>query len=398
MQEVSEKGLSETFIPGLARAGLVCSGYAPTKIDNRDSTGARGRKYGHKHIGCAMFCKPEKIDVISSKRVHLKDFAPLDKCRSHDFYVDIQSKWNSMVMMLVRLKPTNQLAIVANTHLFWNPAREDIKAVQTFAAAEALSRFALDAGFKSPELPPLILCGDFNTMPSQQGDPPGWGGGWDGSDDRPAASPAGAPAALAAPVAGVDPIVSAIPIPGSGSCAAVAVDDCSAAVSTASAAVRLAAATAAAANDCPIADTSSAIFHMLRAGSLHSTHPQHPDVWYPGVRSSRGENPRLGNLKIDWRLNNAYQLPEFQQHSPLFTTKTDDFTGWIDHIWVCNQVQVNGVMSPPIRRSDLEANIKNRKFPPMPNVVRHVVKIIVFFPWHLYRSLFQYPPYPYFTH
>lgn len=32
LQEVSKKGLKETFIPGLKHVGLECCGFAPTKI------------------------------------------------------------------------------------------------------------------------------------------------------------------------------------------------------------------------------------------------------------------------------------------------------------------------------------------------------------------------------
>lgn len=36
---------------------------------------------------------------------------------------------------------TNTTFIVANTHLYWNPFRPDIKVVQTHAATEAINQF-----------------------------------------------------------------------------------------------------------------------------------------------------------------------------------------------------------------------------------------------------------------
>jgi mRNA deadenylase 3'-5' endonuclease subunit Ccr4 len=51
--------------------------------------------------------------------------------RSHEFYVDIHSRYNSVVMVLFKVNSSNRTFIVANTHLYWNPEREDIKVAQT---------------------------------------------------------------------------------------------------------------------------------------------------------------------------------------------------------------------------------------------------------------------------
>ena len=85
MQEVSAKGLKETFIPNLKHIGLDCLGYAPSKTPDK----VKG-KYGHKHVGCAIFGNTAKFDIISSKRVHLRDFGGsiLSLSRSHNFHVD----------------------------------------------------------------------------------------------------------------------------------------------------------------------------------------------------------------------------------------------------------------------------------------------------------------------
>ncbi|KAJ1425016.1 Endonuclease/exonuclease/phosphatase [Ochromonadaceae sp. CCMP2298] len=294
LQEVSEKGLSETFIPGLQRVGLVCAGFAPTRSKERN---VRGR-FGHRNIGSAIFCNPDKVSVLSSKRVHLKDFAPLQNCRSHEYYVDMHSKWNSMVMMLVQMKGTNQTVVVGNTHLFWDPEREDIKTGQAFAVADALSRFCTELGFNKTDLPPLILCGDFNGLPYRSLHGGTSGGGGEGG--------------------------------GAGG-----------------------------------SEHNTALFNLLTRGRLEPDHPEHPDRWHTRV-PMRPTCPRLGPLLIDWRLENTFS-PPFDAYSPLFTTKTDDFQGWIDHIWINSKVSVDMVMAPPIRRGDLTALAQNREFAPMPN-------------------------------
>jgi len=174
LQEISEKALKETFIPGLRHIGLQCAGYAPMQQQGRH----RG-KYAHKSVGCAVFIKPSKLSVLSSKRVHLKDFFPVESCFSHQFAVDVLGKLNPMVMMLVKSKSANETFIVANTHLFWNPDRTDIKSIQAYAVTQAIDKFiesimndeALMADdsvlrtFSTGRTPPLILCGDFNSFP-----------------------------------------------------------------------------------------------------------------------------------------------------------------------------------------------------------------------------------------
>lgn len=116
LQEVSSKALKETFIPELLKVGLECAGYAPTNMASED--GHKG-KYGHKQIGCATFVKKSKMVVLSSKRVTLRDFAPLQVCQSDILINDIASMWHSMIMVQVELKSSNRTALIANTHLFW---------------------------------------------------------------------------------------------------------------------------------------------------------------------------------------------------------------------------------------------------------------------------------------
>jgi len=52
LQEVSQKALRETLIPGLRSVGLSCSAYAPTRVGQE----AKGR-FGHKSVGCAVFTR-----------------------------------------------------------------------------------------------------------------------------------------------------------------------------------------------------------------------------------------------------------------------------------------------------------------------------------------------------
>lgn len=81
-------------------------------------------------------------------------------------------------------------------------------------------------------------------------------------------------------------------------------------------------------------------------------------------------------FRSPWRFKNAYQIDEFIDQSPLFTTKTDDFEGWIDHIWVNSAVHVEKVLSVPVRSSDFASNRISGAFQPIPNQVSIVCQLI----------------------
>jgi hypothetical protein len=234
--------------------------------------------------------------MVSSKRVFLKDFALGKSCRSADFQIQVLQKMNTIVMVLLKLVGTDQCVVVANTHLFWDPSRDDIKAIQAFAAAEAISRFSSVLGYTTSNPPPLIFCGDFNAMPTRSG----------------------------------------------------RISSCSAT------------------EGAPVEDDTSAIFKLLTSGELSSSHPQHPDQWYSRVASAP-ICPRIGPLRTQWKLQNAYRIPEFAPYAPAFTTKTNDFAGWIDHIWVNDQVTVSHALVPPVCDATGHSSCD---FPPIPNSVR----------------------------
>eukprot|EP01039_Chlorochromonas_danica_P000380 gene380-413_t len=281
LQEVSKRSLRETFLPQLRHIGLQCSGYAPSQV----AATTKGA-LAHKYVGSAIFHNSNKFRLLQSKRLHLRHFVPLKNCVSEYFHVDVATKSNSMVIVLLANKQTDQPIVVANTHLFWDPRREDIKAVQTAACMNAIEAFLQELHLeKTPNLP-IVLCGDFNSVP-------------------------------------------VINHPHSGDLLA------------------------------------SAPFQLLRNGALSSRHPQHPDSWYRTLRDG-ATNPQLGDLKLSRQLDNLFDDDAFQGYRPHFTTKTDDFQGWVDHIWVNGGVNVTGVHLPTVSIKDAQT-LSGASFPPIPN-------------------------------
>ena len=106
-----------------------------------------------------------------------------------NFKYDVKGRHNSLALACLQLNSTKQIFIVANTHLFWDPNRADIKTIQTAALIRAIAHFnnviidcmkrnqtlskstSTDQNIIWPtDIPPnnsilpVLLAGDFNTF------------------------------------------------------------------------------------------------------------------------------------------------------------------------------------------------------------------------------------------
>jgi CCR4-NOT transcription complex subunit 6 len=68
-------------------------------------------------------------------------------------------KDNVALMVLLEMWSTRQRVLVANTHIHWDPSFSDVKLVQTKMFLEKL------AALQRAERVPLLVCGDFNSLP-----------------------------------------------------------------------------------------------------------------------------------------------------------------------------------------------------------------------------------------
>ncbi|NWS59128.1 ANGE2 protein, partial [Chunga burmeisteri] len=109
---------------------------------------------GRKPDGCAICFKASKFSLISSTPVEF-------------FRHDIPLLDRDNVGLVLLLQPrfhckTNAAICVANTHLLYNPRRGDIKLTQL---AMLLAEIASVASQKDGTFCPIIICGDFNSVP-----------------------------------------------------------------------------------------------------------------------------------------------------------------------------------------------------------------------------------------
>uniref|UniRef100_A0A8C0B9A0 Angel homolog 2 n=1 Tax=Buteo japonicus TaxID=224669 RepID=A0A8C0B9A0_9AVES len=109
---------------------------------------------GRKPDGCAICFKTSKFRLISSNPVEF-------------FRHDIPLLDRDNVGLVLLLEPilhckTNAAICIANTHLLYNPRRGDIKLTQL---AMLLAEIASVAPQKDGTFCPIIICGDFNSVP-----------------------------------------------------------------------------------------------------------------------------------------------------------------------------------------------------------------------------------------
>ena len=114
------------------------------------------RRNGAKEDGCAVFFHTSRFELDACKRVDYDQ-----PVFSHD-----QQREN--VGIIARLVPVDRMnrnkLIVATTHLLWNPRRGDIKFSQLRYFMSEVRRMSFS--FDRPGHDPVILCGDFNTVPN----------------------------------------------------------------------------------------------------------------------------------------------------------------------------------------------------------------------------------------
>ncbi|NXD98216.1 ANGE2 protein, partial [Chaetorhynchus papuensis] len=109
---------------------------------------------GRKPDGCAICFKTSKFSLISSKPVEF-------------FRRDIPLLDRDNVGLVLLLRPrfhckASAAICIANTHLLYNPRRGDIKLTQL---AMLLAEIASIAPQKDGSFCPIIICGDFNSVP-----------------------------------------------------------------------------------------------------------------------------------------------------------------------------------------------------------------------------------------
>ncbi|KAJ1157482.1 hypothetical protein NDU88_010193 [Pleurodeles waltl] len=138
LQEVQEDHYLAQIKPSLEALGYHCEYKMRT---------------GSKPDGCAICFKTSKFALVSSN--------PVEFFRSDIPLLD-RDNVGLVLLLQPNLEPNTPVICVANTHLLYNPRRGDIKLTQLAILLAEIAGVALQA---DGEFCPIVLCGDFNSVP-----------------------------------------------------------------------------------------------------------------------------------------------------------------------------------------------------------------------------------------
>ncbi|XP_076348857.1 uncharacterized protein LOC143246282 [Tachypleus tridentatus] len=179
LQEVETEQFYEFFLPELRRDGYegIFSPKSRAKIVSQNE---------RRHVdGCAIFFRVNKFTLIKENLVEFNQVALATAEGSDDMLNRVQTRDNIGLVALLqpRVGPMSndistsshfhQPLLVCTTHMHWDPEYSDVKLIQTMMLMHELRQIAQDSaqnnctghGSDSNTIP-LLLCGDFNSIPS----------------------------------------------------------------------------------------------------------------------------------------------------------------------------------------------------------------------------------------
>lgn len=130
----------------------------------------------YKHLdGLAMFYKKDKFKLVKShiinyNKIHMPTKDPYAYYLENRFgHINRgKSKYETnniaLVCELETIGPDPRRLFVATTHIYWNPKMPELKVLQSYTLLKELEKI-LNVE-KGKPIPPLVITGDFNAMPS----------------------------------------------------------------------------------------------------------------------------------------------------------------------------------------------------------------------------------------
>ncbi|KAF7728806.1 Glucose-repressible alcohol dehydrogenase transcriptional effector [Apophysomyces ossiformis] len=117
--------------------------------------------------GCAIFYKTSRFRLIENYLLEYNQNAlqRADFKKTEDIYNRVMNKDNIAVLTMLEKKDTQELVLVANSHIHWDPTFADVKLVQVGMLMDEIKRFAAKHVGNQNERLPTVICGDFNSTP-----------------------------------------------------------------------------------------------------------------------------------------------------------------------------------------------------------------------------------------
>lgn len=156
LQEVDVENFEEYFSPQLAYHGYKGVYWPKTRAKTMNEVEKKSVD------GCATFFKTSAFALVDKNVIEFNQSALRreDFKKTQDIFNRVMNKDNIAVVCLLESRKTGTRIISANAHIHWDPAFKDVKLVQVAMLMEELSSMAKN------ENSPIVICGDFNSIPS----------------------------------------------------------------------------------------------------------------------------------------------------------------------------------------------------------------------------------------
>lgn len=164
LQEVETQSFEDFWLPLLAERGyrgLFHAKYRARRMNERDAK---------KVDGCAIFYKHEKFSLAEKKSLEYTQIVLNSHKykKSDDVFNRLQSRDNIGLVTILKHLETGENILVANTHLHWDPALNDVKAVQVGVLLEEIEtivkKACKESNISNIKDFPMFICGDFNSQ------------------------------------------------------------------------------------------------------------------------------------------------------------------------------------------------------------------------------------------
>eukprot|EP00181_Compsopogon_caeruleus_P003058 CAMPEP_0184680406 /NCGR_PEP_ID=MMETSP0312-20130426/3276_1 /TAXON_ID=31354 /ORGANISM="Compsopogon coeruleus, Strain SAG 36.94" /LENGTH=567 /DNA_ID=CAMNT_0027130479 /DNA_START=52 /DNA_END=1755 /DNA_ORIENTATION=+ len=157
LQEIQEDHFQSHLFPALARLGFE----GIFKSKTREAMGRKG-----KIDGCATFFRTDKFTLVENRSL---EYDTIARARLGDGQQQTQqrealkrlSRGNVASLLILRSREIDRDILVANTHIFWDPEKADVKLYQVDVFLEEIEKTLARVGVDTP----VAIGGDFNSEP-----------------------------------------------------------------------------------------------------------------------------------------------------------------------------------------------------------------------------------------
>lgn len=163
LQEVETRTFHEFWVPVMEAIGY--NGYFFSKTRSKTMSELESKKVD----GCATFYKTSMFQLVQKQHLEYNTV-----CMGSDRYKKTKDLFNRFmnkdhIALITYLQhiATGEKIVVVNTHLHWDPAFNDVKALQVGILLEEMQgiikKFLHSNSIDDVKSAPLIICGDFNS-------------------------------------------------------------------------------------------------------------------------------------------------------------------------------------------------------------------------------------------